>query len=141
MMTKNPVLEIWFRRALLLEPGCELFIPCEDRKDRTAMVKSLDKILKEYMNVEPIIGSQLVFRETFRDRGHWVRVLRKPIDPSVLWEKSLDGTIKKITVYVNFKLRRQIELMRRDQYTDEDIFQKLRLRWGDEEVNTYLKEK
>lgn len=139
MTINNPVLEAWFEKALMLKPGGELFIACEDRKDRAKTIKGLDSILHKYVSVEPIIASQLVFRETFRDKGHWVRVLRKPNDPSILWQKNLDGTVSKVNVGINFRLKRQIELMERDGWTKDKIRE--HLIEEKDEIETYLKEK
>ena len=141
MKDRDLLIETVFDEALTLRPGGDMFVACEDRPDRVKTIKELEKILAKYVSVDPVFASQLVFRATFRDRGHWVRILRKPNDPSVLWKRKEDGTMQKVILAINFKLRRQITLMRRDNWKDEDIFQRLRVKWGDEEVNTYLKEK
>ncbi len=123
MKVRNPVLESWFYRALTLKLGEELFIPCEDRKDRTKMVNDFDLILKKYAHIEPIIASQLVFRSAFRDGGHWIRVLRKPSDPSVVFKKHPDGTVTREVISTNFEIKRMIDLMLRDNWSKKYIIE------------------
>ena len=121
MRIRNPVIESWFYRVLSLELGEELFIPCEDRKDREKTVKQLEDMLKNYIHIEPILTSQLVFRSAYRDGGHWVRALRKPNDPSILFKKHSDGSVTKETISDDFKIKRMVSLMLRDGWTRDYI--------------------
>jgi hypothetical protein len=133
------MLEAQFEEALKLEPGGDIFVECEDKTDRIKLIKELDRMLRKYVNVDPIIASQLVFRATFRDMRHWVRIHRKSNDPSIVWKKDTNGNIEKVVIGVNFKLKRMIELMKRDNYSIERIREEL-IEEDPEEVNRYLKE-
>ena len=136
---RNPVLESWFYRALALKLGEELFIPCEDRKERRKMVKQLDDLLKRYTHIEPVVTSQLVFRESFRDAAHWVRVIRKPNKPEVVFTKHTDGSVTKETLAQNFEMKRMVELMSQDGWSKDHIrehFDNI----SDDELEIYLKE-
>ena len=135
---RNPVLESWFEQALKLKLGEELFIACEDRKDRAKMVKDLDAIAKSYINIEPVITNQLIFRSVFRDGGHWIRVVRKPSNPKVIFKKLPDGSVSKENLTIDYDKKRMIELMIRDGWTSEYIKEHF---WymTEEELKPYLK--
>ena len=139
MKIRNPVLEAWFLKALKLNPGEELFIACEDRKDRTKTVKMLDGLLEKYTHVEPLIASQLIFRSVFRDGGHWIRTLRKPNNPVIVFKKMPDGNVLKENIAIDYNRKRMIELMIRDGWTKsyiKEFFNDM----TENELEEYLKE-
>lgn len=144
----NEVYDTWFRKATELEPGEKLFIPVETSAEQKEVRRVL---LKAQATMAASLQEAALSVDIFadiQDKKLWVVLLKRQVSRSVAYMKSLDGSLKKISLSIDEGKRQRIHLMISDGYsladieenegqlTDEELHHYSLIREGDDEAKT-----
>jgi hypothetical protein len=90
----------WISKAMDLEVGRELWVPCSGKKDQTRILNILERDRISLTGYFPVQASQILITRERKGKDWFVKLVKDPTgNPLYLWEKSveLDGQGNQVT--------------------------------------------
>ena len=81
----------WILKALDLEPGKELWVPCSGKKEQTRILNLLEKDKASLTGYFPVQAGQVAISRLRRGTEWFVRLYKEPSgNPLYLWERTTE---------------------------------------------------
>jgi len=78
----------WILKAIDLEDGKELWIPCLDKKDQTRILNELEKDKKAISGYFPVQARQIAMSRLRKGNDFFVKLYKEPSgNPLYIWER------------------------------------------------------
>ena len=78
----------WILKALDLEPGKELWVPCGSSKEQTRICNQLEKDKASLSGYFPVQAGQIAISKLVKGKDYFVRLYKEPSgNPLYLWER------------------------------------------------------
>ena len=117
----NQVEQRWLDEARMLLPGQELFLQVEHKAEQTRRMKAMNELIAVLGRDEPETASRLSVNRLARDGKIWVHIRMLERSPLVGFIKNKDGSLEKVSVFLDPERRRRIKLMVSDGLLEEEM--------------------
>jgi hypothetical protein len=111
----------WLEEALAQKTGEELHLPVENRNDRVALHKALQKEIDILRKIDPVPASTLIVAPRTKDGKLYVVIRKVMMTPLVGFRKLQDGTTERIEIDHSRDRWRRLKLMKDDGLSLQQI--------------------
>ncbi len=128
----SALVKSWMEESLKLEPGEELFIPCDNKSQQISLKTRLYGARKQYSDIDPIEAESITFSPVYRDGNPFIRIYKSKFKANLGFKKMPDGSIQEITVHADKNRTLRILKMLKEN-SDEKKIQEVMGKLSDEE--------
>lgn len=123
----SEIAKTWFEKAMTMKAGNKLLIECENKSDRTILIREFSDIMKHMRKIDPLNASKIYVSGVYKQRKHWVEIMKKSVDQTFALEIDEHGVTTKISIADLLTKKRQINLMLEENYSPALIQEKMEL--------------
>lgn len=117
----SALVKSWMEEALKLEPGEELFIPCDNKSQQISLKTRLYGARKQYASIEPVEAESITFSPVWRDGAPFLKIYKSKFKANLGFKKLKDGTIKEITIHADKNRTMKIIKLLKEKVSGEEI--------------------
>lgn len=117
----SALVKSWMEEALKLEPGEDLFIPCDTKSQQISLKTRLYGARKQYSLVDPVEAESITFSPVWRDGDPYIRIYKSKFKANLGFKKMKDGSIQEITVHADKNRTMKILKMLKEDNDEKKI--------------------